>query len=228
MWTASIEEVGDRIEACLGWLTPDERSKHERFATEWLRREYLLTRALCRWSLSQYAPVPPADWRFDRTEAGRPFVVGPCAVPSFNLSNAGGLVVCAVAPKTVGVDVEPLRAELPSARAFTEPERDEIRARGPRRAVELWTMKEAYLKACGDGIHLRLERLDLRTPPPGWQIAAFELAPEPWVVAVAVEGTNDLPITFQSAEFGADEGAVRHVAEVQGAVAGRRSRGALP
>jgi 4'-phosphopantetheinyl transferase len=171
VWVASLDDVDDaRRQRYLAWLESDEKLKHQRFATERLKDEYLLTRALSRWVLSHYEPdVAPSAWRFERTDAGRPFVAGPIAMPSFNLANAGGLVVCAVSLRPVGVDVEPCgRGEellATASRLFSTRENDDLARLDPqvraRRAVELWTLKEAYLKARGSGIDVRLERVTI-------------------------------------------------------------------
>lgn len=194
------------------WLAPEEHRQHERMATAALRDEYLVTRALSRSVLSRYAPdVHPSAWRFERTEAGRPFVVGPRAAPSFNLSHADGMIVCAAGTEAVGVDVEPLGrgAELlPNAARIFSPSENASLAALPeadraRRAVELWTVKEAYLKGRGDGISVRLDRFSvgaststryvledvdaLADDPAEWQIEVRHLPfRDGYVVAVAV------------------------------------------
>ena len=43
-------------------LSPEERARRDRYRFEHSRREYLLTRALARATLSRYAPVAPAAW----------------------------------------------------------------------------------------------------------------------------------------------------------------------
>ena len=55
-------------------LEPEERARRDRYLFEPSRREYLLTRALVRTTLSRYAPVAPAAWRFRANEHGRPEV----------------------------------------------------------------------------------------------------------------------------------------------------------
>ena len=60
------------LDAYLGLLSPDERTRHARFLNERARHEYLITRALCRTVLSRYAAVAPADWRFRANQWGRP------------------------------------------------------------------------------------------------------------------------------------------------------------
>ncbi len=210
-----------QLVAWLDWLTPDERTKLDRFATDELRREYVTTRALARRALSRWHPeVAPVDWSFGRTEEGRPFVVGPRAAADFNLSNAGGLVACAVGSVPLGVDVEPLSrgAELLAGarRIFSPRELEGLDSLDGgaklERTVQLWTLKEAYLKARGSGISVHLnrfgvlveqarQRLDdaLDGDPEAWQLQTRAYGAEPaFVVAVAAKrGPGpDLPITF--------------------------------
>jgi 4'-phosphopantetheinyl transferase len=168
VWSVHLDDVDEpRWKEWQGWLAPDEQRKQGRFATKHLKREYLVTRALSRWALSQYTvDIAPAEWIFERTDAGRPIVVGPCEAPSFNLSNAGGLVVCAVSSYPIGIDVEPSsRGEEILANAtklFSDRENANLRSLPEKEratdAVELWTLKEAYLKARGEGISVHTHR----------------------------------------------------------------------
>jgi 4'-phosphopantetheinyl transferase len=185
VWTSSIDDVSPSQRGVyLSWLAPDEKLAHERFATDRLKGEYMLARALCRWGLSRYRPsVAPSDWRFERTEHGRPYVAGAAGdtltveellLPSFNLSHADGFVVCALSAVPVGVDVEPSSRGVElldtAARMFSPRENAALAMLdGPsriRRAVDLWTVKEAYLKARGEGISVRLDRFTV-APRPG-------------------------------------------------------------
>jgi len=121
----------------------------------------------------------------------------------FNLSNTKGLVVCAISRDQVGVDVEPRargtsvvpiadtvfsQDELAALRALPESEQ-------PRRAIELWTLKESFIKARGLGLSLPLDRftmlldadrISIRIDPsiaiPGerWQFALFSPPRSTW------------------------------------------------
>jgi 4'-phosphopantetheinyl transferase len=89
-------------------ITAEERTAVERFKLESTQRQALIARALQRWTLSHYAPVDPADWRFGREPRGKPFIQAPSGkFPAFNLSHSSGMIVCAVAwANCIGVDVE--------------------------------------------------------------------------------------------------------------------------
>ncbi|MDF2694777.1 MAG: 4-phosphopantetheinyl transferase superfamily protein [Labilithrix sp.] len=226
--SSSLDASPARRSSYIEWLSLEERQTHERFVSEALRDEHLITRALCRWVLSQYRPdVTPAEWRFERSEHGRPYVVGPLALPSFNLSHAEGFVVCAVSAFPVGVDVEPSslgRNLLETAeRVFSPSENATLAALDPasraRRAVELWTVKEAYLKARGQGISVRLDRFSvapqlgnggggtrwmledvkvLSDEPAAWQLEVREVGAHTVAVAVRRGMEPDLGLTVRS------------------------------
>ncbi len=149
-------------------LAPDERARRARYHFEHSRREYLLTRALCRATLSRYAPVAPAAWTFAKNEYGRPEIEAAAHRGiRFNLSNTRGLIALAVTrDRDVGVDVEdPSRGgetvaisdrffsplEVAALRALPEAAQD-------ARFFTYWTLKEAYIKARGMGLAIPLDQ----------------------------------------------------------------------
>lgn len=144
-------------------LAPDELSRQARFTREPDRRLFLVARALLRITLSRYAPVAPADWRFRAGPRGRPEIAAPRGLPPlrFNLAHTAGLVACVVAlGHDVGVDAERLdrRVAWPdlARRVLSRDERGVLEAlpeKARRQAfLELWTLREAYVKARGAGI----------------------------------------------------------------------------
>ncbi|MEQ9322621.1 MAG: 4'-phosphopantetheinyl transferase superfamily protein [Polyangiaceae bacterium] len=149
-------------------LTDEERARHQRFMFARDRDLFLATRALVRCALSRYARVAPAAWRFERTEHGKPYLVGPPSAPElhFNLSNTYGLVACAVSStiERVGVDVENTTRGTDAIeiadRFFSELEVKALRAlpeQHPReRFFSYWTLKESYIKARGLGLAIPL------------------------------------------------------------------------
>lgn len=146
-------------------LSADERARVAGMKFEAGRHQQLVTRAMVRSVLTSYQPeVPPADWRFERGEHGRPSVAQdmPEAARAlqFNLAHTAGLVVLAVGrlPR-IGVDVERSDGRVRPAvarRYFSPAEADALEALPPderaRRFQRLWTLKESWLKAVGTGI----------------------------------------------------------------------------
>lgn len=171
LMACAAEPSGPQQERYLAQLTEDERARHSAFVLERSRREFLATRALVRASLSRYVAVRPEDWRFQADARGRPEVASPAFPFHFNLSNTEGLVVCAVATvREIGVDVENVesrRAPLEVARRYfseaeaTDLERLPVEAQRER-FFTYWTLKEAYLKACGMGLALPLDSFTVK------------------------------------------------------------------
>ncbi|MBK7644930.1 MAG: 4'-phosphopantetheinyl transferase superfamily protein [Planctomycetes bacterium] len=150
---------------CRGILLEEELEVCSSFHQEADRNLALVARAHLRQSLSRHAPVDPRAWRFSKGLEGKPEIAGAEAAHGleFNLSHTRALVACAVARGfPIGVDVEDTARELDplelATRVFTPAESQALRALPPgprkRRFFELWTLKEAWLKACGAGFSI--------------------------------------------------------------------------
>jgi len=181
LWLTRPDRCSDPglLEAYRDLLSPAERARLEAIRLEPRRREHLLTRALVRTVLSRYGPASPAEWRFAQGPHGRPELDPPAAI-QFNLSNSPGLVGCAVSRGAVGLDLEPMaragQVLRLAGRVFSSGERRALDAltEGARadRALSLWTLKEAYLKARGLGISVPLGEITLSLDvPPGIDLA---------------------------------------------------------
>ncbi len=162
LWFAYPEELLNdaTAEAWASILSEEERASWKSFRFERHRREYLTTRALVRTALSQYHPLAPEAWCFQSNAHGKPTTNPNCGL-QFNLSNSPALVVCLIARETaVGVDAEPFeRAEKigeVASLVFSSEEFAKLETlRGHERldrALSLWTLKEAYIKARGTGM----------------------------------------------------------------------------
>lgn len=164
----------DAARACAALLSEGELARARRFRFERHRLEYLATHALARTALAHNHTFQPADWRFSENAYGKPAVDPGCGL-HFNVSNSEGLVVCLVArgpavdPESkidVGVDVEPFSrsAEIAALapRVFSATEQAQLEsladAQRLERALSLWVLKEAYIKARGLGLSLPLKK----------------------------------------------------------------------
>jgi 4'-phosphopantetheinyl transferase len=147
-------------------LSPDERARWASHRFERHRLEYLVTRALVRSALSRYGPMQPAEWRFARNAFGRP-ELDPGFALRFSIANSPTLVACAVSRAEVGMDVEPLTRGadvLRVAGSILSPGERGALATLPAaaradRALTLWTLKEAYVKARGRGLSMPVDAL---------------------------------------------------------------------
>lgn len=165
VWLVFDGDVRDgELRGYRSMLEPAEEARRDRLMAEPLRRQFLITRALQRSMLAQYAPgVAPRDWRFVEGAHGKPSLAPEFAALNlhFNVAHTAGLVALAVSRQAMlGVDVENIAARTTPVeianRFFSEPEaRDLARlppADQPARFYALWTLKESWVKATGLGI----------------------------------------------------------------------------
>lgn len=155
------------LQSCLELLSSRERLAAGKLRIESRRVEYVVAHALVRTVLSRYCAVDPRRWSFHPQKYGKPRIARP-AVPTlrFNLSHTDGLAVCAIARAAIGVDAERIVGSTPAVdmarRFFSSEEADRIAAHEPNLALvhftELWTLKEAFLKALGCGLRVGLDR----------------------------------------------------------------------
>lgn len=204
----------DTLAGVVPWLSDAERKRHRAFVFDRHRIEYLATRALVRTALSSRRAVAPGDWQFHANAYGRPELADHWGL-RFNLSNNLTMIVCAIRSRAeLGIDVEPLTrgpeiigvaetafapAELAALRALPAPAQ-------PDRALSLWTLKEAYIKARGMGLSLPLDgfafSFDAATrrisfapsagDPTRWQFRTLDLLGHR--IALATEVTEVAPV----------------------------------
>jgi len=204
-------------------LCDAERERESRFVFARHRQQYRVSHALLRCVLSCYADVSPGAWRFAAKDGGRPEICAPSGAPPlrFNLTHTDGLAACAVSLGCeVGVDVEGLSRRIDArsiaARYFSAAERSTLERCEPHeyaeRFFELWTLKEAYLKARGVGLAGSIDqcwfwiapgepiRLELQDPrvddASSWQLE-LRRPTERHVLALAVRRGRSAPLRVE-------------------------------
>lgn len=158
-------------------LTDREQDRLSQLRMKRVHDEYLVARALVRSSLSYYGNVAPSDWLFTEENLGKPLVHAPWkGFASFNLSHSARLIVCAVAGEgLIGVDVESLDRRTTglslARRFFSRPEVEMLTAtpksEWQETFLQIWTLKESYLKAIGHGLSMPLDQFFFEFPTGG-------------------------------------------------------------
>ncbi len=184
LWFLDTETVLEpsTTDRWLARLEDHERLRYGACGTSAGRREYLGTRALARTALARYSGQPAERLRFGTDRLGRPEMTSP-VMPGlfFSLAKTRELAVGLFTfDHDVGVDVElvaPIEAVEMAGHFFSREEfaglsRLEEDARLSR-FYELWTLREAYLKARGIGLTLPLDQLVFRPTPSGGAQAEF-------------------------------------------------------
>ena len=172
LWRASLEQPVAATERLRSLLADDELARAAKFRFARDRDRYIVGRGLLRSLLGSYLQRPPRELRFDYGEFGKPRLEG--GGPHFNLSHSGALALFAFsADVELGVDVELENAEFAKERIaerfFSEKEVRVLRSLAePLQATAFmtcWTRKEAFIKARGDGLSLRLDSFDVSLAP---------------------------------------------------------------
>jgi 4'-phosphopantetheinyl transferase len=175
----------------------DELERASRFRFPRDRNRYLVGRAVLRSILARYLACAPGDLRFRYGASGKPMLADTFKGETleFNVSHSGEYALYAVArDRKVGIDIEQMRADMPyeqiAAQFFSPEENRHLRSLPEhlRRTAFyfIWTRKEAYVKARGEGLLLPLDRFDVLTPHPYPATAPFAVhdpaSAAPWSV----------------------------------------------
>lgn len=174
--TESLSEAD--VDAIASTLSPDEQERARAFVFFRDRRDYVAAHGLLRETLSKVSAPPSGGWTFTAGRTGKPAIAetSPRVQLSFNLSHTRGLVACAVSLEhELGIDVECIdrsadRTDVARHNfASVEHAQLEVCATDERaeRFVEIWTLKEAFVKATGTGIVDDLQGWGFRLDVPG-------------------------------------------------------------
>lgn len=164
-WYARLDQVRERATRYAMLMDDDERQRADRFRFPQDRERFILGHGLLREILGQHLHADPSSLRLERGEFGKPFLSGNPI--HFNLSDTKDGLLVALAKQPLGADIETLHRSTDHSSVaehyFTPNEVAGISAAkdGKRRFLELWTRKEAVLKACGVGLMDDLHSLEV-------------------------------------------------------------------
>jgi 4'-phosphopantetheinyl transferase len=228
VWAMELETgAADLVASWSSILEPEELNRAPSFHHEADRQTYVAAHTLARGVLSAVCGAPPRTLRLGTGDRGRPMIVSPERLDGlqFSLTHTDGLVACAVAAGfAFGLDAESRRRrKLRSAIADAVLRPSEIRLLRAAPAelrheifLKLWTLREAYAKATGQGIFFPyetvsfvLDPIDIRFPSDSadnaakWQL--FNWCTERHVLSLAAYRCKDRPLTVRRRTLAQDE-----------------------
>lgn len=194
VWAVALDPAPARLASLAACLSLDERDRAERFRFPGLRARFTAARGHLRTVLGNYLHLDPARLEFAYHSRGKPSLTGQGEGQiHFNLAHSQDLALIAVTRAgELGVDVErirPMRDAEAIAQRFFSPREAEAFRRVPAEARDaaffsLWTRKEAWLKATGDGIAESLAKIEVaflpEETPRVLAIAGDAVAGEAW------------------------------------------------
>jgi 4'-phosphopantetheinyl transferase len=187
-------------------LNREERARAGRFYFDRNRHRFIAARALLRTVLGQHLGLQPAELEFRCGPTGKPALAADLADTGlhFNLAHSEDLAALAVATAgPVGIDLEHIRRlddyDALVDQFFSTRESALFHqlsaAEKPAAFFALWTRKEAWLKATGEGIGRFLNRVEvtfltgepvtLLALPPGYGPRQWQLRDLPTVTGCA-------------------------------------------
>lgn len=180
IWTMRVDRIDESAaERWRSVLDAMEQERASRFVFSRHRVVYIAAHALMRTVLSQVLPGEhPASWHLVEGEHGKPVAwLGNRPAPlSFNLSHTDGIVGLATVASpghAVGFDLEKLDRKVTldvASRYFRQEEVAWLNglppADQPRGFLRLWTLKEAFIKATGEGLARDLASFWFTPGPP--------------------------------------------------------------
>lgn len=213
VWQGSLNVSTAQLTKFKSILSSDELARSDRFKFEIHRHRYIVSRGYLRLLLADLLGVAAKEICFGYGSRGKPEVTGIW----FNLSHAEDRVVYCFSPHyLVGIDLEYLLKEVDcdrlSSRFFTPSEARLIQSMEGKEKqkafFQLWTAKEAYLKATGEGLVGGLDKVEIgidkgesqikaiannKIAAQSWQLNCFEIEKD-FIATVAVRGDGDLTI----------------------------------
>jgi 4'-phosphopantetheinyl transferase len=211
LWRIDLDAVAEAEPRWRSLLSADERERADRFHFDRDRRHFCAARGLLRIVLGGYLAAEPQDVRFRYSDKGKPELAEPYAGSgvTFNLSHSGGVALIGLTrQRPIGIDVEQLRDDFDTGaiakRFFSSREQEDL-AKLPtekqhRAFFRCWTLKEAFIKALGEGLSHPLHQFDVSVEPEAsvslvtrpdpseaqrWQLQVLEASPG-YAAAMAV------------------------------------------
>jgi 4'-phosphopantetheinyl transferase len=172
LWMAYLDPPEAYIRYLWGLLSGDERLRADRFHFQEDRLRFIASRGTLRCILSRYIGLPPERLEFQYGPSGKPTLSQDCNPIDlqFNLSHSHKLALYAcLLHHEVGVDIEhnqPVKnVETLALRFFSKREFETLQSLPEQHKLEAffncWTRKEAYIKACGDGLSQPLDKFEV-------------------------------------------------------------------
>jgi 4'-phosphopantetheinyl transferase len=176
VWAASLEVPTPILEAFENTLSSDERVRAAKFHFSEDRNRYIVARGWLRQLLGRYVSIPASAVEFVYGPKGKPALAGSTtsAELQFNMAHSEDLALVAVARgASVGIDLERVRALEDAGdlveRFFSSRENAQFKSlpdgQKPLAFFNLWTRKEAWLKATGEGIAHQLSTVEVSFAP---------------------------------------------------------------
>lgn len=181
IWLANLNDFSQYLHFFSNCLSADELVRANKYKGEHLQHNFIINRGILRTILAKYLSINPQQIKFNYSSKGKPFIANSNEHQiKFNLSHKNNYSVYAVSQSDVGIDIEGIKSNINiegiAQRFFSPQEYQDLCQCDHSQKLEyffqLWTAKEAYLKAIGAGLSGGLNTINLQknNSDQTWQI----------------------------------------------------------
>lgn len=199
---AKVRDVEPRLE----FLTAEERVVYDRYRVDFKKIEFLMGRLMLKNVLATALGMEPCDVAFEKNKYGKLFLTPETKERAgrdlfFNLTHGGRVIAMVVTPYAeAGIDVEKVREQHMDLMktVFTAEEQAYVSAYDgvdrQREFYQVWTRKEAFVKAVGMGLSIPPDTFAVPLEPgtrtqEDWEYHSFSPEGE-HMLSVAVNKSN--------------------------------------
>jgi 4'-phosphopantetheinyl transferase len=172
VWRVELDLPVSRMQHLARTLSPGELDRASRFRSLYDRNRFIARRGILRQICGAYLAIEPAELAFDQGPWGKPHLAKTCDRDTLRFSMSHSHMVALYAftsGREVGIDVEQVRPGVTwqSVAAMCLSAREVALLRilpetaRTKAFFTLWTRKEAYVKARGTGLSMRLNQIDV-------------------------------------------------------------------
>ena len=170
LYAVKILDISEeKLDNICSLIDLDKRCKILEFINKKDKVRTLIGEMLIRTVIFQELSIRNKHIIFEKNQYGKPYLKGYSNF-QFNISHSGDFVVCAIDDKSVGIDIEKIKHieyEEIAKSFFTVNEFDYIVKKDLdvelNKFYEIWTLKESYIKCCGEGLSIPLKSFSIDT-----------------------------------------------------------------
>lgn len=194
IWRRSLKITPSQQAKDFAILNEDEKKRAQRYFFDKHRRRFIAARAGLRCILSRYLNLAPVQIHFNYAKFGKPELSklhNPDNI-RFNVSHSGDLALYALLrDDEVGIDIEKINRhsiEGIAERFFAKTECEAwVRLPSEQKKeafYRIWTQKEAFIKAVGEGLSYPLDKFSVNVTPPAGLLTLEQGNPKQWRIQV--------------------------------------------
>ncbi|MBS0358591.1 MAG: 4'-phosphopantetheinyl transferase superfamily protein [Proteobacteria bacterium] len=188
IWRAELAVSPQQLQEYSTLLNSDETKRARRFHFDIHRNRFTAARAMLRLLLGRYLNCSPQEIIFKYESHGKPTIENNALELQFNVSHSDNYFVAAFTLNhLIGIDIEEIsdRAGADIAERFFSASEYEAMMRLPEQEQQnaffhIWTQKEAFIKAIGQGLSFPLKDFIVSIQAPAKLISIKNASADDW------------------------------------------------